>query len=203
MSHREGQGCATSELFPHTGFGLPAPDRSAHALELTAQLEQAPRRCDDEGEPDLDVQAVLERRLDLPLRTAAIPGDARRVLIVADPLGMVGLKPGDAKILRNAGARVTDDVGRRFVFNTPIAAVMELVNEAYRVKDDLYGDAEGSQRMISRYAMLAREDIKATLGKMGATPDWGTPQQFSDFVQAETTKFAEIIKREGLQMDVN
>jgi carbonic anhydrase len=27
-----------------------------------------------------------------------------------DPLGMMGLKSGDAKILRNAGARVTDDV---------------------------------------------------------------------------------------------
>jgi carbonic anhydrase len=27
-----------------------------------------------------------------------------------DPLGMLGLKAGDAKILRNAGARVTDDV---------------------------------------------------------------------------------------------
>ena len=52
-------------------------------------------------------------------------------------------------------------------------------------------------------AMLAREDIKSTIGKMGATGDWGTPQQFSDFVQAETAKFAEIIKREGLQMDVN
>lgn len=26
-----------------------------------------------------------------------------------DPLGMVGLKPGDAKILRNPGGRVTDD----------------------------------------------------------------------------------------------
>jgi tripartite-type tricarboxylate transporter receptor subunit TctC len=52
-------------------------------------------------------------------------------------------------------------------------------------------------------AMLAREDIKTTIGKMGATADWGTPQQFSDFVQVETTKFAEIIKREGLQMDVN
>ena len=49
--------------------------------------------------------------------------------------------------------------------------------------------------------MLAREDIKTTLGKMGATADWGTPQQFSDFVQGETAKFAEIIKREGLQMD--
>jgi tripartite-type tricarboxylate transporter receptor subunit TctC len=52
-------------------------------------------------------------------------------------------------------------------------------------------------------AMLAREDIKKTIGNMGATADWGTPQQFSDFVQAETAKFGEIIKREGLQMDVN
>jgi tripartite-type tricarboxylate transporter receptor subunit TctC len=50
---------------------------------------------------------------------------------------------------------------------------------------------------------LAREDVKKTLASMGATADWGTPQQFSDFVQAETTKFGEIIKREGLQMDVN
>jgi tripartite-type tricarboxylate transporter receptor subunit TctC len=52
-------------------------------------------------------------------------------------------------------------------------------------------------------AMLEREDIRKTIGNMGATADWGTPQQYSDFVQAETTKFAEIIKREGLQMDVN
>ena len=32
-----------------------------------------------------------------------------------DPLGMLGLEPGDAKILRNAGARVTDDVLRTLV----------------------------------------------------------------------------------------
>src|SRR3954454_1912365 len=32
-----------------------------------------------------------------------------------DPLRMLGLKPGDAKILRNAGARVTDDVVRTLV----------------------------------------------------------------------------------------
>jgi len=51
--------------------------------------------------------------------------------------------------------------------------------------------------------MLEREDIKKTLTGMGATADWGTPQQFSEFVQAETNKFGEIIKREGLQMDVN
>lgn len=32
-----------------------------------------------------------------------------------DPLGMLGLAAGDAKILRNAGARVTDDVLRTLV----------------------------------------------------------------------------------------
>lgn len=32
-----------------------------------------------------------------------------------EPLSMLGLRPGDAKILRNAGARVTDDVLRTLV----------------------------------------------------------------------------------------
>jgi tripartite-type tricarboxylate transporter receptor subunit TctC len=50
--------------------------------------------------------------------------------------------------------------------------------------------------------MLEREDIKKTIASM-RPPRRGTPEQFSDFVQAETVKFAEIIKREGLQMDVN
>jgi leucyl-tRNA synthetase len=39
--------------------------------------------------------------------------------------------------------RVTGDFNRDFQFNTAISAVMELVNEAYRLKDDLYGDPEG------------------------------------------------------------
>jgi carbonic anhydrase len=32
-----------------------------------------------------------------------------------DPLGILGLRPGDAKIIRNAGARVTDDALRSLV----------------------------------------------------------------------------------------
>ena len=52
-------------------------------------------------------------------------------------------------------------------------------------------------------AMLERDDIKKTIGSMGARADWGTPQRFSEFTQAETAKFAAIIKQEGLQMDVN
>jgi carbonic anhydrase len=35
-----------------------------------------------------------------------------------DPLGMLGLEPGDAKILRNAGARVSDDALRSLILAT-------------------------------------------------------------------------------------
>jgi carbonic anhydrase len=40
-----------------------------------------------------------------------------------DPLGMLGLVPGDAKILRNAGARVTDDVLRTLVLAAHLLSV--------------------------------------------------------------------------------
>jgi tripartite-type tricarboxylate transporter receptor subunit TctC len=50
---------------------------------------------------------------------------------------------------------------------------------------------------------LDREDTRRNIAAMGARTDYGTPQQFSDFVAAETAKFAAIIKQEGLQMDVN
>jgi tripartite-type tricarboxylate transporter receptor subunit TctC len=50
-------------------------------------------------------------------------------------------------------------------------------------------------------AMLERADITKNIEQMGAQADYGTPQQFSDFVAAETAKFAGIIEKEGLQMD--
>src|ERR1700754_3390345 len=40
-----------------------------------------------------------------------------------DPLGLLGLRPGDAKILRNAGARVTDDVLRTLVLAVYVLGV--------------------------------------------------------------------------------
>jgi tripartite-type tricarboxylate transporter receptor subunit TctC len=51
-------------------------------------------------------------------------------------------------------------------------------------------------------AMLDREDIRKNIEAMGARADYGTPAQFNDFVQAEITKFAGIIDKEGLQMEV-
>ena len=40
--------------------------------------------------------------------------------------------------------KATRDFNRGFQFNTVISAVMELVNDAYRLKDDLYGTPEGA-----------------------------------------------------------
>jgi leucyl-tRNA synthetase len=45
-------------------------------------------------------------------------------------------------------AKVTEDIGSRFHFNTALSAVMELVNDAYRLKQGLYGDDDG-ERVLS------------------------------------------------------
>lgn len=44
-----------------------------------------------------------------------------------DPLRVVGMKPGDAKILRNAGARVTEDVLRTLVLATHLLNVSKVL----------------------------------------------------------------------------
>ncbi len=44
-----------------------------------------------------------------------------------EPLAMLGLGPGDAKILRNAGARVTDDVLRTLVLASTLLGVERLM----------------------------------------------------------------------------
>ena len=48
-----------------------------------------------------------------------------------DPLGLLGLKPGDAKILRNAGARVTDDVLRTLVLASYLLGVERVMVVAH------------------------------------------------------------------------
>ena len=48
-----------------------------------------------------------------------------------DPLGMLGLVPGDAKILRNAGARVTDDVLRTLTLASYLLGVERVMLVAH------------------------------------------------------------------------
>ncbi len=63
-------------------------------------------------------------------RLAGLQAHAARGLAVLtcidsriEPLAMLGLGPGDAKILRNAGARVTDDVLRTLVLASYLLGV--------------------------------------------------------------------------------
>jgi carbonic anhydrase len=61
---------------------------------------------------------------------SGVPGTAARGLAVLtcidsriDPLAMLGLRAGDAKIIRNAGARVTDDSLRSLVLAVNLLGV--------------------------------------------------------------------------------
>ena len=44
-----------------------------------------------------------------------------------DPLGVLGMSPGDVKILRNAGARVTDDMLRTLILATHLLGVTRVL----------------------------------------------------------------------------
>jgi leucyl-tRNA synthetase len=63
-------------------------------------------------------------------------------------------------------ARVTDDIGRRFVFNTPIAAVMELVNELSKAPADpaAHFAAETAVSLLQPYAPHVCEELWGVLG---------------------------------------
>lgn len=90
-----------------------------------------------------------------------------------DPLAMLGLVPGDAKILRNAGARVTDDVLRTLVLAAHLLGVERVMvvehtdcRMAGGTEDDVHAairDAGGPDtRSIS---FLVTQDQRAALGE--------------------------------------
>ena len=58
---------------------------------------------------------------------------------------------------------MTRDFERGFQFNTAISAVMELVNDSYRLKDGLYGDADGERgaALRDRHRRLADLPLRA------------------------------------------
>jgi carbonic anhydrase len=79
---------------------------------------------------ELTANAAYAKRFSL----AGLPPVAARGLAVLtcmdsriEPLQMLGLRPGDAKILRNAGARVTDDVLRTLVLAVHLLGVRRVL----------------------------------------------------------------------------
>ena len=97
-------------------------------------------------------------------------------------------------------ARVTDDIGRRFVFNTPIAAVMELVNELGR---DPAGPgarfaAETAVSLIQPYAPHVAEELWSRLGHERL---WEQPWPVADESQLERETFELVIQVNGKVRD--
>jgi carbonic anhydrase len=89
-------------------------------------VDARPERPGDPFEDVLDANASYAQTFAL----GGLPGRAERGLAIVtcmdsriEPLAMLGLCPGDAKILRNAGARVTDDVLRTLVLASYLLGV--------------------------------------------------------------------------------
>ena len=81
----------------------------------------------------------------------------------------VGGEPGDGALARKTHhtiARVTDDLGRRHRFDTPISAVMELVNELGKAQNDPAARfaAETAVSLIHPYAPHIAEELWERLG---------------------------------------
>src|SRR2546430_7035682 len=80
-----------------------------------------------------------------------------------------GSAPGAGALARKTHqtiARVSDDLGRRQQFNTPIAAVMGLVNELVKAPDDPAAPfaAETAVSLIQPYAPHIAEELWERLG---------------------------------------
>ena len=88
-----------------------------------------------------------------------------------EPLQMLGLKPGDAKILRNAGARVTDDVLRTLVLATYLLGVDRAMVVAHTKCRMASGDENDVHAALDEaggpdtrsLAFLVTDDQEATL----------------------------------------
>jgi leucyl-tRNA synthetase len=91
----------------------------------------------------------------------------RAVLDAAEqPASADGVDTPLARKAHETIARVTDDIDRRFVFNTPISAVMELVNELSKAPADPAARfaAETAVSLIQPYAPHVAEELWSALG---------------------------------------
>jgi leucyl-tRNA synthetase len=85
-------------------------------------------------------------------------------------------------------ARVTDDIGRRFVFNTPISAVMELVNELSKAPADPAARfaADTAVSVLQPYTPHVAEELWTALGHEGRVMDEPWPHPDEAMLQRET-----------------
>jgi leucyl-tRNA synthetase len=119
-------------------------------------LFYGPADQDIDWTPDgIDATARFLRRLWRVVQEAA-----------ARPVSAAGVDTPLARKAHETIARVTDDIDRRFVFNTPISAVMELVNELSKAPDDPAARfaAETIVSVLQPYTPHIAEELWVALG---------------------------------------
>ena len=123
----------------------------------------------------------------------------RVVTVAAETAPAVGGSPSGGPLARKAHrtiAKVSDDVGRRFAFNTAIAAVMELVNELSREPDgpDSRFAAETVVSLVQPYAPHVAEELWERLGHERL---WETPWPVADPTLLEVDTIEVVVQVNG------
>ncbi|MGZ4463240.1 MAG: class I tRNA ligase family protein, partial [Gaiellaceae bacterium] len=123
----------------------------------------------------------------------------RTVLEVSERERAVGSTPLVRKAHRTI-AKVSDDIERRFAFNTPIAAVMELVNEIGHHPDDEGARfaAEIAVSLIQPYAPHVTEELWQRLGRERL---WREPWPLADQTMLEQETFELVVQVNGKLRD--
>jgi leucyl-tRNA synthetase len=111
--------------------------------------------------------------------------------------------PGDgelARVTHRTIARATDDLGRRQQFNTPIAAVMELVNALSKAPGDpaVRFAAETAVSLIQPYAPHVAEELWERLGHERL---WEQPWPQADPALLEEDTFELVVQVNGKVRD--
>jgi leucyl-tRNA synthetase len=111
--------------------------------------------------------------------------------------------PSDGPLVRKAHstiARVSDDIERRYQFNTPIAAVMELVNEIGRRPNDpgAHFACETAVSLVQPYAPHIAEELWHRLGRERL---WEQPWPVADPAMLEHETFELVVQINGKVRD--
>jgi len=111
--------------------------------------------------------------------------------------------PGDGSLARKTHetiAKVTDDIGRRFAYNTAIAAVMELVNEIAR-DPSVPGARFAAETAVSLIQPAAPHIAEELWERLGHERLWEQPWPEADETQLQRETFELVVQVNGKVRD--
>ena len=121
---------------------------------------------------------------------------------------MLGLRRGDAHIIRNAGGLVTDDVLRslsasqRLLGTEEIVVVMHDGCGLHRASENEFAQALAADGVLPTWRLGAFDDVEATLcrglNRLGSSPELPARDHIRGFIfDPETGALREVAKGDG------